>query len=123
MRNRIKERVDSFKYAINGVKILFQTQVHGRFHAFFGLFVITAGFFFHISAAEWCMVVLSISMVLAAEAINTAIENLTDLVSPDYHPLAGKAKDVAAGAVLICAIGTVVIGFIIFLPKVITWLF
>lgn len=123
MKSKIRARIDSFKYAINGVRLLFQTQVHGRFHAFFGLFVVAAGFFFNISKMEWCVVVLSISTVLAAEAINTAIENLTDLVSPDYHPLAGKAKDVAAGAVLICAIGTVVIGFIIFLPKVITWLF
>ena len=123
MKNSFKQRVNSFKYAFNGIILLFQTQIHGRFHAFFGLFVIVAGFFFNISITEWCIVILSISMVIAAEAINTAIESLTDLVSPDYHLLAGQAKDLAAGAVLICAIGTVVIGFIIFLPKIIEWLY
>ena len=87
------------------------------------LVVVVAGVFFDISTTEWCLVTLSIAMVIGAEAFNTAVEKLTDLASPDYHPLAGQAKDLAAGAVLICALGTLIIGFIIFLPKVLIWLF
>lgn len=64
------------------------------------------------------MVVLCIALVISLEALNTAIEHLTDLVSPDYHPLAGKAKDVAAAAVLIAAMGAAVAGGLIFLPKI-----
>lgn len=123
MKKLLQERLNSFKYAINGVRLLFTTQVHGKFHLFFGLFVIVAGFFFDISTTEWCLVTLSIAMVIGAEAFNTALEKLTDLVSPDYHTLAGQAKDLAAGAVLICALGTLVIGFIIFLPKVLMLLY
>jgi diacylglycerol kinase (ATP) len=119
MNKILQERWNSFKYAINGIKLLFSTQIHGKFHLFFGIFVVVAGYFFDISTTEWCFVTLSIAMVIAAEAFNTSLEKLTDLVSPDYHPLAGQAKDLAAGAVLICALGTIVIGFIIFLPKVI----
>ena len=118
MKKLLQERLNSFKYAINGIRLLFATQIHGKFHLFFGVFVVIAGFFFEISTTEWSLVTLSIAMVIGAEAFNTALEKLTDLVSPDYHPLAGQAKDLAAGAVLICALGTLVIGFIIFLPKV-----
>lgn len=113
----LKDRWNSFKYAFNGLRLLFQTQVHGQFHVFFAIFVVLAGVFFNISTIEWCFVAFSITLVIAAEAFNTALEKLTDLVSPDYHELAGQAKDLAAGAVLICALGSVVIGFIIFLPK------
>lgn len=71
-----------------------------------------------ISITEWCFVTLCITLVIMAEAFNTAIENLTDLVSPDFHPLAGKTKDLAAGAVLIFSIGAVIVGLLIFLPKI-----
>jgi diacylglycerol kinase len=122
MNKIIKERLQKFGYAIKGIQILFQTEVHGKFHIFFALFVIAAGIFFDITTIEWCMIIICISMVISAETFNAAIERLTDLASPDYHPLAGKAKDLAAGAVLICAIGAMIIGFIIFLPKVLAWL-
>ena len=122
MKNVIKERINSFKYAFNGIKTLFKTEVHGKFHILFALFVVAASVFFDISTVEWCMVIICIAMVVAAEAFNSAIEALTDLASPEYHPLAGKAKDLAAGGVLICSIGALVIGFIIFLPKVLLWL-
>lgn len=68
------------------------------------------------------MVALCIALVLSLEALNTAVEHLTDLVSPDYHPLAGKAKDVAAAAVLIAAMGAIVAGGLIFLPKIVALL-
>ena len=122
MRNFLKKRIDSFRYAFRGIGILFQTEAHGRFHILFGIFVIGAGFFFDITIIEWCLVTICLAMVIAAESFNSAIESTIDLVSPEKHPLAGKAKDLAAGAVLITAIGAIVIGFIIFLPKVLHWL-
>jgi len=67
---------------------------------------------------EWIVVVLCVAVVLSLEAMNTAIEHLTDLVSPGFHPLAGKTKDVAAAAVLLAAMGAVVVGLLIFLPKI-----
>ena len=79
---------------------------------------VALGFLLKISAAEWLAVVVSIAFVLALEAINTALEFLTDLVSPHIHPLARDVKDVAAGAVLVAAMGAAVVGAIIFLPKI-----
>ncbi len=73
---------------------------------------------FQLSRTEWCIIVLAVVAVWTAEALNTAFEFLTDVASPEFHPLAGKAKDVAAGAVLLAAIGAVIIGLFIFGPKV-----
>jgi len=78
--------------------------------------VVIAGFFFGITRIEWCIVILCVTLVFAAEAANTAIEYLTDLVSPEYHQLAGKTKDAAAAAVLFAAIGAAITGIIIFAP-------
>ncbi|MDX1942444.1 MAG: diacylglycerol kinase family protein [Saprospiraceae bacterium] len=112
------KRLNSFKYAFAGLFDLIKTQPNTRFHLIATLIVITAGIFFKLSRMEWCLIVLSITIVLAAEALNTALEYLTDLVSPGYHPLAGKAKDVAAAGVLLVAFGAATVGLIIFLPKI-----
>jgi diacylglycerol kinase (ATP) len=114
----VKKRIQSFGFAIKGLKTLFQTQINARIHALAILVVTPLGFYFNIDASEWRSVVLAFAMVLSAEAMNTAVEFVVDLVSPDYHPLAGKAKDVAAAAVLITAMGAAAIGMIIFLPKI-----
>lgn len=74
------------------------------------------GFWLGISATDWALLTLSIAVVLAAEAINSAMERMVDLVSPQWHPLARDAKDLAAGGVLIAAIGAAVVGVIVFLP-------
>jgi len=76
--------------------------------------VAAAGFWARLSALEWCAVVAALAFVWVAEGLNTAVERLTDLVSPDFHPLAGKAKDVAAGAVLLALAAAVSIGLIVF---------
>ena len=112
-----QHRANSFGYAFQGLIELFRSQPNARIHLFITVAVIVAGFFFRISHLEWVAVALCISAVIAMEAVNTALEYLTDLVSPDYHPLAGKVKDVAAGAVLVTAIGAAVVGALIFLPK------
>ena len=113
----LKERLESFKYAFKGIAALFDSEPNAKIHLFFAIAAIAAGWFFQISLVEWCLVVLCIALVLSAEAFNTAIEALTDLVSHDYHPLAGKAKDVAAAGVLLLAMGAAIVGMLIFLPK------
>ena len=90
-------------------------------HLLVTVVVVLAGFFFRISLTEWCLVLLAIGLVLAAEAFNTALEYLTNLVSPDYHPLAGKAKDIAAGAVLILTLISVLVGVLVFFPRIVSW--
>ena len=105
-----------FGWAWRGVVVLFQTQANARIHAVVALAVVVAGFAFHISAGEWCAVIGAIALVFVAEAINTAIEAVVDLASPEVHPLAARAKDIAAGAVLIAAVGSVIIGLLVFGP-------
>lgn len=78
--------------------------------------VIIAGIVLGITRTEWIMVVMCIGTIIAAELFNTAIEKLVDLVSPERHPVAGRVKDIAAGAVLICAVAAAIIGLIIFIP-------
>lgn len=118
----LKKRIDSFGFAFKGIFDLFRSQPNAKIHLLAAFCVVVAGFYFQISTTEWCLCILSIFGVPAAEAFNTAIEYLTDLVSPDYHVLAGKAKDAAAGAVLLTAIGAALIGILIFLPKILLML-
>ncbi len=113
-KNQIQTRINSFKYAFNGIRDLFQSQINARIHAFFIILVTVGGFFFNISKTEWLLCIIAMAMVLAAEAMNTALEYLVDLVSPEYNELAGKAKDAAAAAVLILAIAAAIIGLMIF---------
>jgi diacylglycerol kinase len=102
--------------AINGVGVVFVSQPSARMQAVAAIAVLALGLVVELSTAEWCAVVLAITMVLAAEALNTSIESLVDLASPEFHALAGRAKDVAAGAVLIAALGSVAVGLLVFLP-------
>lgn len=122
-KTEIQKRLDSFGYAFKGIKDLFLTQRNAQIHLTVSIFVIIAGFFFNISKTEWLICILLIGLILAAEAINTALEFLTDLVSPDYHELAGKTKDVAAAAVLLLAIAAAIIGVMIFWQPVIELIF
>jgi diacylglycerol kinase (ATP) len=114
----LRKRVSSVQYALQGLVDLVKSQPNARIHLTVGTFVIAAGFYFRITKTEWLAVLLCISLVLALEAVNTALEYLTDLVSPNHHPLAGKAKDVAAAAVLIAALGAVAIGLMVFGPRI-----
>jgi diacylglycerol kinase len=118
----IKKRLASFGFAFKGIETLILSQPNARIHLVVALIVISAGIFFHLNQVEWMILTLTIAMVFAAEGFNTALEFLTDLASPGYHELAGKTKDVAAGAVLIMAIGAIVIGMLIFVPKIAAWL-
>jgi len=111
-------RIRSFKNAFVGIWTMLKSQQNAWIHACATVAVVAAGFVLGISPAEWCWLVLAIIAVWMAEALNTAIEFLADVVSPEFHPLVKKAKDVAAGAVLISAIGAIVIGIIIIGPHV-----
>ena len=104
-------------YALRGIRIMIASQHNAWIHLAATLIVIAAGVVLRLSWAEWCWIVLAIVSVWTAEALNTAFEFLTDVASPGFHPVAGKAKDVAAGAVLLAAAGAVVIGMLIFGPK------
>ena len=113
----LKNRIKSFQYAFSGIADLFQTQVNARIHLLLSVIAIGLGFYFSLSLMEWIIIVFCIGLVLTAEAFNTALEYLTDLVSPSHHPLAGKVKDLAAAAVLITAIMAAIVGILVFLPK------
>lgn len=114
--NELKKRMKSFGYAFKGIASLIGKEHNAWIHCTAIVLVTIAGFHFGITPTEWCIVVLCFGLVLAAEGFNTAIERLVDLVSPDFHPIAGDVKDVAAGAVLICAIAAAIVGMIVFIP-------
>jgi diacylglycerol kinase len=113
------ERIKSFGNAFRGIFFAFKTQHNIWIHSLAIVVVVIAGFIFKLDAMEWGLVVLAIGLVLAAEMINTAMEWLMDLVSPGYSEKAGLIKDAAAGAVLVAAVISVIIGIIVFLPKII----
>lgn len=108
----------SFKYAFNGIAKSFLIESKIRFHSLAAAVVIIAGFILDITYTEWALLVFAIGMVFTAEMINTGIEKIVDLVSPQKHPLAGLIKDLAAGAVLISAITAAIIGLLVFVPKI-----
>lgn len=115
-----EKRKKAFGYAFQGIATLFGGETHARIHAVAALLVILAGVFFHVSAAEWCLLILCIGGVWMAEGFNTAVEALADKVSPQRDPLIKKAKDVAAGAVLLFVFAAVAVGLIVFIPKIIS---
>ena len=98
---------------------MLQVEYNARVHALATVIAVSAGFFLGIERIEWVALVLTIAAVWSLEAVNTAIEALCDLVSPEQHPLVEKAKDVAAGAVLVAAIAALIVAGLIFIPRVI----
>jgi diacylglycerol kinase (ATP) len=109
-------RIRSFSHAIKGVLRMVRCQHNAWIHAASTIGVVAAGFFFQLSRAEWCWIILAIAIVWTAEALNTAFEFLADVASPEFHPTVRDAKDVAAGAVLVTAVAAIVIGGLIFWP-------
>lgn len=116
----MKKLIRGFGFAFKGIGYAVATQLNFRIHLAASLAAGWLGYALHISANEWLWIALCIALVLAAELLNTAIEVLTNLVSPGFNPEAGHVKDIAAGAVLITAIFSVISGLIIFLPKILT---
>jgi len=115
----LKERRLSFKNAFEGLAYALKTQKNAWIHAAISLFVIVLSFLFELSLQEWIPIVIVIGMVWMAELLNTALETMVDIICPETHPLAKIAKDVGAAFVLVAAILSVVVGGMIFIPKLI----
>jgi len=112
----LKGLVFSFRAAIRGLCIMLRSQRHAWIHLTATLAVCITGASLGITQIEWCWLIIVITSVWMAETLNTAFEFLCDVASPEFHPLVENAKDVAACAVLICAVGATIIGLVIFLP-------
>ncbi|WP_342505223.1 diacylglycerol kinase family protein [Sporosarcina sp. FSL K6-2383] len=107
----------AFDYASSGILYGIKAERNLKFHLVAAAVVSVAGLFTRLSAMEWCIVLLLVGGMLALEMMNAAIERVVDLITLEIHPLAKQAKDLAAGAVLVYAIISVIIGLIIFVPK------
>lgn len=107
----------SFQYAAQGIYAAIQKEQNIRFHLMAAVIVALSGWLTGLSKTEWLIVILLIGGMLAFELVNTAMERVVDLASPELHPLAKQAKDMAAGAVLVFAVASAIIGLLIFIPK------
>jgi diacylglycerol kinase len=116
-RFSIVARAKSFTHALRGIGIVIRTQHNMWLHMLATALVVLLGLYLRISHIEWFAVIFAISFVFVAEAFNTAIEIDIDLTSPEYHPYARDTKDVAAGAVLLSVFCALIVGGIIFIPK------
>ena len=115
-QNELTKRIISFRYAFEGWAYVLRTQHNAWIHGAATVAVVILAFWLGMSRVEWSILILTIAIVWLAEFTNTALEAVIDLVSPDYHPLAKTAKDVAAGAVLVSACAAVIVGLIILGP-------
>ncbi|WP_205501188.1 diacylglycerol kinase [Rufibacter psychrotolerans] len=112
----IRRRLNSFGYALKGIAAAFRSEINLRWHVLSAGGVVALGFYVGLTPLEWVVITLSIGLVWMAELFNTALEVVVNLVSPGRHPLAGKAKDIAAGAVLVAAVTAAVAGMLVFFP-------
>jgi len=104
--------------AINGLKVAFKSEQNFRTEIYIAILVVISCFILPVSKVEIIMLIICIALVLGAELLNSALEHIVDLASPDYHELAKKTKDIGASAVLILSIAAAIIGFMIFIPKI-----
>ena len=113
-----KKIINSFKYAIEGIIASFKSERNMKIHVLATIIVLILGLILKINIVEWCFCIISIVLVISAELLNTAIENIVDMISPEKNEKAKLIKDISAGAVLVLAIGAFIIGMIIFIPKI-----
>jgi diacylglycerol kinase len=106
----------SFKHAYDGIIYAIITQPNFRFHLFATLVVSLTGIYFNLDRFEWLVLIFTFLLVITTEMLNTALEAIVDLLSPEFHPAAKIAKDTAAGMVLLAALGSIVVGLVIFVP-------
>lgn len=111
------KRFKSFSYAFNGLRILLSEEHNSRIHLVASVIAVLAGLLLHISLYEWIAVCFAIGFVFAMELVNTALENLSDVVSPQKHTSIKVVKDVAAAAVFMAALSALIVGMIVFVPK------
>lgn len=117
----LSKRWQSVCWAWQGVRVLISQEPNARIHAVATVVVVGLGAWLGLSLQEWALITVAIAIVWVAEAINTAIESVVDLCSPDLHPLAKRAKDVAAGAVLLASLFAVILGVLVLGPAVGRW--
>lgn len=111
----------SFRHAVAGIGYVFRTQPNFRLHLVAAAGAVGLGWFFKITPVEWLSLVLVIVLVIGSEFVNTALELTMDRISEHFHPLTKAAKDVAAGMVLISALGSIIIGAVIFIPRILNF--
>ena len=115
-----RARIASVRYALRGVWVMLATQHNAWIHAIATAGAVGLGFALRLSRIEWLAVVLAIIAVWTAEALNTAFESLCNVASPEIHPLVERAKDIAAGAVLISALGALAVALLVFWPRLVS---
>lgn len=115
-------RLKSFRHAVHGLILMLKSQHNAWLHAVASFCTLVVGGLFRLSDGEWCLIILAIIAVWTAEALNTALELLADAAKPEFHPLIKNAKDVAAGGVLISAMGSVIIGLLVLGPHLLHFL-
>lgn len=109
-------RLRSVRYAVQGIRTMLGSQHNAWVHAGGTAAVVAAGFILRVDRSEWCCLIVAMMAVWTAEALNTAFEFLCDVASPEFHPMVARSKDVAAGGVLLSAVGSVAIGLVVFVP-------
>jgi diacylglycerol kinase (ATP) len=115
----LKNRLKSFRNASMGLKMLIVEEHNARIHLFAAIVALILGVFFKVSTFEWIVIILSIGLVISVEAINSSIERIADFISPEYNDKIKSIKDISAASVLICAFTVLLIGCIVFIPKII----
>lgn len=115
----MKKLINSFKYAIQGILVSFKTEKNMKIHILIVILVILAGILLKISKLEWIICIILFSLVIAGELFNTTIETIVDMITLEKNEKAKIAKDISAGAVLVLSLGAAIIGFMIFIPKII----
>ena len=122
MKAKTKKLINSFKYAIYGIVTSFKTERNMKIHILVMILVIISGIVFKVSLLDWIILVTMFGLVISAELFNTAIETAIDMITKEKNEKAKIAKDVAAGAVLVLAIASVIVGLIIFIPKILNFI-
>lgn len=122
MMKKTKKLINSFKYATSGIITSFKTERNMKIHILVMILVIIAGIIFKLSLLDWIILVIMFGLVISAELFNTAIETTIDMITKEKNEKAKIAKDVAAGAVLVLAIVSVIVGLIIFIPKILSFI-
>lgn len=115
----MKSRIQSFRYALNGIRLVFGKEANMNIHLFISFLVVVCGFLFNIDVYEWIACILCMAVVISLEMMNSAIERIVDFVCPHREPKAGAIKDIAAGAVFVASICSAIIGLIVFVPKLV----
>ena len=115
----LKRLFNSFGYAFKGIITVYKTEQNIMIHTIAAILVIALGIYLKVSSFETCLLIIVIGSVIAFEIINTAVEYTIDMTMPNIHPVAKMAKDAASGAVLVMAITSIIVGLIIFLPRII----